>query len=231
MRIRLLRGYRSEGAYRAHCLFADTEPLFYLLYIYGFTTRYRRATDGRSPFALLWAEPPSRDHVGRLRTAIKDAGYGYVPGRNVWIRREGEGWAQEVAFVPGISRDEAVALGRAHGQPEVVWGADLQWWRIRATTGKAAGPFPTAGRLRQLVLDDLLEQDVEEIERSGPQTRIRVGPRQQGFFFFREGVGWVTCCLAPAGGAVRDVVPGEQLRGDFNPIAMEMWHIDAFWPL
>jgi hypothetical protein len=212
-------------------LLADSAPLFYLIYIYGLTSKYRRATDGLSPFALLWAEPPSRGHKGLLRAAIKDAGYGYVPGRNVWVRQAGEAWAQEVAFVPGISREAAMTIGAAHGQPEVVWGADSQWWRINATTGESAGPFEIAGRLRPLVLDDLLERDVEEIERSGPQTRLKVGPGRQGFFFFREGAGYVTCHLAPAGVAVRDVVPGEQLRGDFNPTAMEMRHIDAYWPL
>lgn len=225
----------EQRRYQALCRLHDRSRLLYLLFFYGLTRQYRRITDGQHPFALLSAQTQpglcELERTRQLRTQIKDLGLGYLPARCVWVLVEGEVLAPGAIFVQGATRDIAVELGRTYGQSSLIWSPGPAFWRISPLTGAQAGPFPTTGRLRQLVLERLLEREVEEMERHSKASKLVVGPGRRGFFFWRYGGGLITCGHAPCGVSVHDVTPGAKLHADYDDCFMEMGSIDGYLPL
>jgi hypothetical protein len=233
----------EKNLYMATCRLFARNSLHWLLFKYGLVRIYREMIDGTRPFAVLSAQPASdallpdherfrcdREKTTLLRTQIKDAGMGYLPVWSVWERGEGQRLTPDALFAPGMSRSTAIELGRTYDQDSVIWSSGSEYFEINPKTDTQVGPFPTSTRLRQLVLEKLLEQEAEEIARSSVASNLMVSHGRQGFFFLRGGL--LNGFHAPFGVSVHDTMPGPKLNSDaYNDGFMEMSYLDAYLPL
>jgi len=74
-----------------------------------------------NPRSALLSADENRARHQRLQIDVSARGYAAFPGEGIGDDRT---WPPETSLlVLGMSRSEAVALGAAHGQRAVVWGA------------------------------------------------------------------------------------------------------------
>ena len=178
----------EQRRYQALCRLLDANRLHFLLFTHRLIPTYRHWTESGEPFAIVSAEKSAEfeptplsgfarsreaeqrrrkaywlncERAGELRTRLKDYGYGYLPAWGVWTPAEGEHLSEFSAFVPGLSREQAVRLGRRFDQDSVIWGVGEHYWRIDLITGTEHWPLSVEPRLRRLRLPTELESEVK----------------------------------------------------------------------
>ena len=246
--------------------FVVTNPVLYAIYASGLAPAYRHMTGPGESFALISAEKGTfedleqlpegdreietrrrnRERTTDLRTRIRNLGYGYIQAAGVYKNLDSKVFPENTVFVPGITRDLAVALGSAFNQESVLWGNGDSYWMIYIDSGEQKGPFSSSESFHHIPEGDPIPPGSGETAlRDKPTQRftlqdipvdvpaktasIKIASGQRPFFYFRGGGGIITCGCSPFGISAHGRASGAVLPD--NDALMTMGSINAYLPL
>jgi hypothetical protein len=108
------------------------------------------------PFAILSADrvgmtpQDMREARRRLKSTLRDLGYGFVDTKGAWREETGEYAHEGSVFVPGMRPEEAEQLGRALNQESVIVGEDgkFSFMNLMGEETSHGGTFDLSDTLR-----------------------------------------------------------------------------------
>lgn len=127
------------------------------------------------PFAIVAA--PNKKRIEDLKVLTREMGYGFIsPAVGIWRNPK----TKEVEppepslFIPGITREDAIELGRQLQQNEVLWGDGGKFEMVKVETGATRTSGDVEERFHHL--------DPGEVPEEGGMTKIK----KRWPFEFRE---------------------------------------------
>lgn len=125
-----------------------------------------------SAFRKEYDEDANLDRQWQLAQDVRKLGHGYIPIVGRW-----EGVSERSLFIPNITKDEVMSLGRKYQQDAVIWGSKGKAEVIDAKTGE---PIISFERLRVLDVDTSFDDySALRVVRGKPVRPFRLEPAER----------------------------------------------------